>query len=128
MPKAPSVPQTKNSRVIAACIVIAVLATAVVIAIVMLAGRTQAPASTIQTTLTGEFVCLPHKNTDGPQTMECAYGLQTEDNRYYALQFGDTFPTDIEMNKRVEVTGTLTTGTDSIYNITGTVKVESYHY
>src|SRR5690349_560866 len=34
----------------------------------------------------GVIVCLPHKDTSGPQTMECANGLQTEDDVYYALR------------------------------------------
>lgn len=38
-------------------------------------------------TLTGEFVCLPHKDTSGPQTMECAFGLKTDVDEYYALDF-----------------------------------------
>jgi hypothetical protein len=38
-------------------------------------------------TLSGTYVCLPHKNTDGPQTMECAFGLQTPVGEYYALDF-----------------------------------------
>ncbi len=36
-------------------------------------------------TLTGEVVCLPHADTDGPQTMECAYGLRTDTGEHYAL-------------------------------------------
>ncbi len=36
-------------------------------------------------TLTGEVVCLPHADTEGPQTMECAYGLRTESGEHYAL-------------------------------------------
>lgn len=36
-------------------------------------------------TLSGEVVCLPHRDTSGPQTMECAYGLKTEVGEYYAL-------------------------------------------
>lgn len=38
-------------------------------------------------TLTGEVVCLPHRNTDGPNTMECAFGMKTEVGEYYALDF-----------------------------------------
>lgn len=36
-------------------------------------------------TLSGEVACLPHADTDGPQTMECAYGLKTDVGEYYAL-------------------------------------------
>lgn len=39
-------------------------------------------------TLTGVFVCLPHKDTSGPQTLECAYGMKTEANEYYAIDLG----------------------------------------
>ncbi len=38
-----------------------------------------------EATLTGEYTCLPHKNTNGPQTMECAFGIKTSDGSYYAL-------------------------------------------
>lgn len=34
--------------------------------------------------LTGVYVCLPKKDTGGPVTMECAFGLQTNKG-YYAL-------------------------------------------
>ncbi len=36
-------------------------------------------------TLEGEYVCLPHRDTTGPHTMECAFGLKTADGSYYAL-------------------------------------------
>lgn len=38
-------------------------------------------------TLTGEYVCLPHKDTKGPQTLECAIGLKTDVGEYYAIDF-----------------------------------------
>lgn len=38
-------------------------------------------------TLTGTQVCLPHRDTTGPQTMECAIGMKTADGKYYALDF-----------------------------------------
>lgn len=38
-----------------------------------------------QMTLQGEYVCLPHKNTSGPITLECALGLKSDDGAYYAL-------------------------------------------
>lgn len=38
-------------------------------------------------TLTGEYVCLPHTDTDGPQTMECALGIKTDVGEYYAVDF-----------------------------------------
>lgn len=39
-------------------------------------------------TLTGEYVCLPHRDADGPQTAECAMGLKTDVGEYYAIDFG----------------------------------------
>jgi hypothetical protein len=39
-------------------------------------------------TLTGTFGCLPHTNTTGPQTEECAFGFKTDDGTYYAVNFG----------------------------------------
>lgn len=39
-------------------------------------------------TLSGTYVCLPHADTTGPQTEECAFGLQTDDGEYYAVNFG----------------------------------------
>lgn len=39
-------------------------------------------------TLTGTYTCLPHLDTEGPQTMECAFGLKTNTGDYYAVNFG----------------------------------------
>lgn len=36
-------------------------------------------------TLSGEIICLPHKDTKGPQTLECAIGLTTNQGDNYAL-------------------------------------------
>lgn len=127
MPKSQNSPRPKRTLILVSCTVIVLLASAVIITVLLLGARTQAPAGNVQTTLTGEFVCLPHKDTSGAQTLECAFGLLTNDNRYYALQFV-AHPNDIQMNKRVEVAGTLTTGIDSNYNVVGSIKVESFHY
>lgn len=75
----------------------------------------------------GELVCLPHKNTSGPQTMECAYGLKSN-NEYYGLS--DTDPgykniSSAPMNKMVEVTGALKLTVDSKYDTIGTLYVTS---
>lgn len=39
-------------------------------------------------TLSGVYVCLPHQDTTGPQTEECAFGLRADDGVYYAVNFG----------------------------------------
>jgi hypothetical protein len=41
-------------------------------------------------TLSGTFNCLPHKDTTGPQTEECAFGFTTDDGINYALNFGQS--------------------------------------
>src|SRR5690606_20875740 len=38
-----------------------------------------------QATLSGEYVCLPHKDTSRPQTDECTFGLKTDVGEYYAM-------------------------------------------
>lgn len=41
-------------------------------------------------TLSGTYECLPHLDTTGPQTMECAFGIRTDDGEYYAVNFGQS--------------------------------------
>jgi hypothetical protein len=43
-----------------------------------------------EATLSGTYVCLPHADTTGPQTEECAFGLKTDDGVYYAVNFGQS--------------------------------------
>ena len=38
-----------------------------------------------RTTLEGTYGCLPHLATDGPHTLECAFGLETAKGHHYAL-------------------------------------------
>lgn len=35
--------------------------------------------------ISGEIICLPHKDTSGPQTLECALGLKDEGGENYSL-------------------------------------------
>ena len=62
------------------------------------------------TTLTGTIICLPHKDTTGPQTKECAQGLRADDGFNYVLDLASL--SDKERmaafgDVRIEVTGTL---------------------
>lgn len=45
------------------------------------------PIERYRGTLSGEFLCLPHVDTAGPQTDECAFGLKTDAGEYYAVDF-----------------------------------------
>ncbi len=79
-------------------------------------------------TFSGELVCLPHKNTSGPQTMECAYGLKTPEGMYYALR--DSDPTykhisGVAMGKHVAVEGRFVPQTDKIYPTEGVLEIIS---
>jgi membrane-bound inhibitor of C-type lysozyme len=79
-------------------------------------------------TIKGELVCLPHKNTTGPQTMECAYGLKAAGGEYYGLFDKDPQYKNISntpMNTQVEVTGAIKLNTDNKYNTIGTIYVTS---
>ncbi len=74
----------------------------------------------------GTLVCLPHKNTEGPQTLECAYGLQDSDGNYYGLS--DNNPAfsnlmGIPTNTLVEVQGNFTPRNDTKYQSIGTIEV-----
>lgn len=77
-------------------------------------------------TFTGTIVCLPHKDTSGPQTMECAYGLRDDSGVYYGLR--DTDPNyknimNAPMDTQVKVTGTLTLKEDTKYQSIGVIDV-----
>jgi hypothetical protein len=78
-------------------------------------------------TMEGTIVCLPHRDTSGPQTLECAYGLLGEDDNHYALQGTGVngsvtqFPTNTE----VRVEGNFTREEDERYATVGVIRVES---
>lgn len=82
-------------------------------------------------TLEGEIVCLPHKNTDGPQTLECAAGLQTDEGKRYGLSTSDPaspLTAAVGSKKHAVVTGALEPAGESNYDIQGIVAVEKYEF
>lgn len=86
--------------------------------------------------LSGTTVCLPHRDTSGPQTMECAFGLRTDDGSHYALDL-TVLSSDVLMdaptNARVTLEGTLVPLQDidertwKVYDIVGQMRVTSVH-
>lgn len=85
-------------------------------------------------TMLGTFVCLPHRDTSGPQTQECAFGLKADNGNYYALDWSAT-PTsssDLPMDRRFSVSGTLvpieaiSSDQWQKYNVKGIIKVTSH--
>lgn len=79
-------------------------------------------------TFRGEIVCLPHKNTSGPQTLECAFGLENSSGTFYGLKnlgLGSGIPT-VNTGDTVSITGTLEQpDPNTKYNIQGTINVQS---
>lgn len=61
-------------------------------------------------TLTGELTCLKLKDNSKPQTLECIYGLKTNQGEYYALDFNSlpSAMTNLKSEERLSVTGTIT--------------------
>ena len=78
-------------------------------------------------TVTGKIECLPHKDKDGPHTLECAYGiLQTTTSKHYALSDPDfTKLVSIPMGTAVTITGKFKSDNSSKYDIVGSVTVEN---
>ncbi len=61
--------------------------------------------------LVGEYVCLPHKDPNAIHTMECAFGLKTDDGKYYAMDFNlmsQMQPSDLQTGQRISANGTFT--------------------
>ena len=82
------------------------------------------PAGNIS--IEGTMVCLPHKNTDGPQTLECAYGLLDDSGRYFALR--DTDPSygnisGVPFNIKVRVEGNFNPEESNVYKSIGIIQV-----
>ncbi|MEZ4103634.1 MAG: hypothetical protein R3B55_03770 [Candidatus Paceibacterota bacterium] len=61
-------------------------------------------------TLTGVQTCLPHKDTSGPQTLECAIGMKIDSGEYYALDFMamSQIPPEIQDGDRFTASGVIT--------------------
>ncbi len=80
---------------------------------------------TKEVTIRGKIVCLPHKNSEGPQTLECAFGMQSEDGLYYGLK---NIPTEqmieLQTGSEVSMIGKLTEEKDSKYDIGWSMEVE----
>ena len=83
-------------------------------------------------TIEGQIDCLPHKDTEGIQTMECAIGLKTKEGIYYALGGEKLFENDFDITSGapgagefVKVTGFLQEVKNSKYAVAGAIEVLS---
>lgn len=72
--------------------------------------QAETPIDRYRGTLSGEYVCLPHRDTTGPQTDECAFGLKTEAGEYYAVDFAlmSQIPPTLGIGDRFSASGTIT--------------------
>jgi hypothetical protein len=62
-------------------------------------------------TVVGYWECLPHKNTSGPQTMECAFGIAVDQSDgHYAIdtRLMSQYPVDFPTGTKVRVSGVVT--------------------
>lgn len=86
-----------------------------------------------ETTLEGEYTCLPHKDTSGPQTLECALGMKTADGSYYAIDSGSNWSliSNLQTGDRIRAGGSLTPiealSSDhwQKYNVKGVISIKS---
>ena len=84
-------------------------------------------------TIEGTYICLPHKDTTGPQTMECATGIHATDESNYALDAsGIGYIMGVGTGSEISVSGTLVPiemiSSDhwQTYDIKGIIQVASY--
>ncbi len=85
------------------------------------------PVATGETVVVeGTITCLPHKG-DGPQTMECAFGLQAVTGEYYGLSnLWSVAPDITDTNVEVEVRGEfIRPASNEKYDIVGYIDVQS---
>lgn len=80
----------------------------------------------------GKWECLPHKNTSGPQTLECAFGiLKDGTTQHYAIDASlvSSTPVDFATGTHVKIEGIVTPVEQlnalQIYNITGVIRATS---
>jgi hypothetical protein len=62
-------------------------------------------------TIIGYWECLPHKDTTGPQTLECAFGIAVDQSDgHYAIdtRLMAMYPVDFPTGTKVRVTGVVT--------------------
>jgi hypothetical protein len=75
------------------------------------------------------FTCLPHRDTSGPVTQECAYGFQAEDGNYYALkdENRDKGLFDLSIGEEIEIRGLLIPEKSEKYNSQGVIEIQELY-
>lgn len=116
-------------------VIFVILATVIIFGIVafLVTRGSHAPAvsghsSEGKATIKGIATCLPHKDTGGSQTMECAIGLKSDKGEYYSLSDKDSTYSNISLiqtGKQYEITGNLEERSDPKYQTAGILRVDS---
>lgn len=80
-------------------------------------------------TVEGTVVCLPHQNSDGPTTLECAIGLKS-DQTYYGLSgaTNSELASAAGSDKKVKVSGTFQEQTSDKYTMKGVITVKDFSF
>lgn len=116
--------QTKRN-IIAVLLLFATTAVAMA-ALIQLSNQAPNVNSNSITSVAGTPVCLPHKDTSGPTTLECALGIKGDDGRHYALKQAPDSLLQEDFGAHVIVRGTLAAPEpNNIYAVAGTITVES---
>jgi hypothetical protein len=90
------------------------------------ATRHTSLASGTAVTVTGTGVCLPARDTNGPQTLQCAMGIQGNDGFYYALRDSTpdyTYLSKIQNGKTITVSGVFMLSAQTQYQSEGTITI-----
>jgi hypothetical protein len=77
----------------------------------------------------GTFICLPHRDTSGLVTQECAYGFQAEDGKYYALRDSsqDKGLFHLSVGQEIEIRGLLIPEESDEYNSQGVIEIQELY-
>lgn len=119
----------KHGGILAIGMGIVALVALLVIVTFQFVKKDDSPANQQDTVvIEGTVVCLPHKNTSGPQTMECAFGIKDKKGKYYGIKDTDSNYKNIQSvptGKKVRVHGSLGASLDTRYDTVGTIQVTS---
>lgn len=102
-------------------------------------NSTDESAEPYRATLSGEYVCLPPVDQNGPHTLECAFGIRTESGEYFAVDFslmsqtapalqaGDRFSADglVTPIERISTNMWQKYDIEGIFSVTDSVRVGS---
>lgn len=120
------VSEKRHNYIVVVLIIAVVLIVSSVMIWMLLSKKSSHTSSGEAIRITGTALCLPHTDTGGPQTMECGIGILDDKGQYYALNDSDNnyhYVSELPMNQRVTIEGTLDKVVNSLYPIKGTIHI-----